>query len=131
MKLAWIAGLVLLAGCATAYQPIGDTGGYYENQVALSVAGNPDTYTVGFSGNGFTDMARVRAFALRRARDIGRQLGYAYFSVQGETPKSHVTPAYTDHEMPVFKPAIELTIRYYKEKPAGKFLELEPVTNAQ
>lgn len=104
---------ILASGCATTYHQADDTGGYYQRKVSVPEAGNEDTYRVGFLGNGFSNDNDVHAGALRRAEEMGQQLGYKFFSVEGSVPVGV-------HE-------IELTIRYFREKPSGKFLELREI----
>ncbi len=68
---------LLLAGCATAYQPEGFTGGFSD------VMTGPDTAIVTFSGNGFTTERRMLGMLLIRCADVTLQHGYRYFVITG------------------------------------------------
>lgn len=65
-----------LGSCATAYQPIGDTGGFYHQKVA------ENAYIIGFKGNGFTDSQLANDFAKLRAAEIGAKLGFTHFVIE-------------------------------------------------
>jgi hypothetical protein len=133
--------LAALAGCATPYQPTGTAGGYYHK--ALS----EDIYLVGFSGNGFTDRSTARDFALLRAAEIGKQLGYDHMVVRGADDQSRTenvefgaptattygtvtgnryssTTTYNSNEVPVFKPKIEISVLFSEGYPRGRHLEV-------
>ena len=68
---------LLLAGCATAYQPMGFTGGYSEVQL------NADTYQITVAGNGYTSTDRAQKIALLRASELTLSAGYRRFTVLG------------------------------------------------
>lgn len=72
--LVWFV-VVILAGCATPYQPAGLTGGFSETQLARNV------FQVRFKGNGFTRMERATDFTLLRSAELTLQHGYEYFTV--------------------------------------------------
>lgn len=89
---------MLLAACATPYQPRGLTGGYSERKL------ENDVFLVSFSGNGFTSRDTVYRSWLYRCAEITVQQGYDWFAVLGSAPKvSTVTPALDD------SPDIQLT----------------------
>ncbi len=67
--------VLLLAGCVTAYQPRGATGGYEEEKLA------DDTYRVSFFGNGNTPRGVVLKYFLYRCAELTLQRGYAYFEL--------------------------------------------------
>lgn len=67
--------VLVLAACATSYQPMGFTGGYEETQYA------PDVWQVDFRGNGYTSRQRVQDFAMLRAADLTLQSGAKYFVI--------------------------------------------------
>jgi hypothetical protein len=64
-----------LAGCATAYQPMGFSGGYSEVQL------NADTYQILVAGNGYTSTDRAQKIALLRAADLTIAAGFKRFVV--------------------------------------------------
>jgi hypothetical protein len=63
------------AGCATAYQPHGLTGGYTGRQI------DDNTVYVTFRGNGFTPEETVHTYLLRRCAEITLQHGFNYFVI--------------------------------------------------
>lgn len=83
----WLAGFALVAataGCVTAYQPLGSTGGYAEKQLAK------DTFHVSFFGNGSTLRIAVLKYFLFRCAELTIAQGYEYFeiySVQRDSPR--------------------------------------------
>ncbi|HYM18447.1 MAG TPA: hypothetical protein VEU06_07785 [Micropepsaceae bacterium] len=64
-----------LAGCATEYQSRNFSGGYSEQQ------SGPDTWFIGFSGNGYTTRETVQTFWLYRAAELTLQKGYDGFQI--------------------------------------------------
>ena len=80
-RIAWIL-LLALAGCATAYQEKGLTGGFSDTLLA------PDMFKIDFTGNGFTSSERASDFAMLRAADISLNLGCSYFAVLTGQDKS-------------------------------------------
>lgn len=74
--------LLLIAGCTTAYQKSGATGGFTETQVA------PNMWRVTFSGNGYTSDSRAEDLALLRSADLTIQNGYRYFVLLQSGSKS-------------------------------------------
>ena len=132
-----VACVVLLGGCATtSYRD-----GTYEWKQS------EDTYLVGFKGNANTDGTDVGNYAVIRAVEIGRKLGYKWMAIEGtrdvttrrsvnfSTPET-TTGTFTDagftavsvgggtSSFPVFEPGYEILVKYFEEKPDGKFLEL-------
>ena len=77
-----LALAVLLAACATPYQPDGMRGGYTETQLG------PNLFRVSFSGNTFTNSARVEDFALLHSADVALVHGYGYFIILDEVAYS-------------------------------------------
>lgn len=73
--LAAVMLALALAGCATAYQPEGATGGYTDKKLA------DDTYRVSFNGNGYTSRQAVEKYFLYRCAELTLKHGYAYFQV--------------------------------------------------
>ena len=76
MKKLGALGLALaLAGCATAYQPMGFSGGFEELKLSQ------DTYRIRVSGNGYTSTGRAENIALLRAAELTLQDGYERFVI--------------------------------------------------
>jgi hypothetical protein len=69
--MALSAAACLLAGCATAYQPNGVSGGYTD-QVRSS-----NTAQVSFRGNGLTPPETVHSYILRRCAEVTLEDGYS------------------------------------------------------
>lgn len=92
MRTLFILGLVVaaLAGCATAYQPKGLTGGYSETQLGDNI------FQVSFRGNGFTSRERASDFTLLRSADVALEHGFRYFvivtSEKGSKAAAYTTP---------------------------------------
>jgi len=68
----------LLAGCTTAYQPDGLSGGYSERMLASNTA------QVAFRGNRLTPPDTVHSYLLRRCAELTLQDGYSYFVIVHE-----------------------------------------------
>lgn len=66
---------MVLAGCATAYQAQGLTGGFTETQLDRNV------FKVTFKGNGYTASERAADFALLRSAELTLQNGYTHFAI--------------------------------------------------
>jgi hypothetical protein len=83
---------LLLAGCATNYQPQGFTGGYSDFLTA------PDEAAITFRGNGYTDPFRVGEMATLRCADVTLQHGFRYFITTSfadiSTTAAFTTPGY-------------------------------------
>ena len=139
---------LLLFGCASPYQRMSSDGGYYERKI------NENEYIVGYNGNSFTNYKDVADYAVLRAAEIGEKLGYKYFSIEGQrdasttivypgdstsrttgtaysygnTTSYNATTNTTSGDVVAFKPRAELKIKYFTEKPTGRFLELYEVS---
>lgn len=80
----------VIGGCAggraTAYIPIGATGGYYHQKIS------ENEYNIGFQGNNFTEPQRVNDYATLRAAEIGSKLGFTHFVVKdtSEKPRTQI-----------------------------------------
>lgn len=79
----------LLAGCATSYQDarnplLGWKGGYWDRP------GPGQLFKVGFSGNGFTDTAKVGAFLLYHAAEVVKRENKVYFTMYTSLPDAIV-----------------------------------------
>lgn len=73
-----VAALMLLAGCATAYQHEKITGGYTNFPLEET------TYRVRFKGNNYTSRDKVELFLLYRCAELTEQLGYNHFVLLSE-----------------------------------------------
>jgi hypothetical protein len=115
-----------LNGCATAYQSKSFTGGFSETMLA------PDTFKIGFSGNGFTSSERASDFAMLRAADKSLMLGCNYFGVMNEAEGGSTgsftvgSASYgrgsafaTSSTFPVFKPNSSLLVKCFQAEQPG------------
>ena len=82
---------LLLAGCATPYQPSKRGNGFTDSQLTR------DEFEVRFQGNGQTRAEQVQDFALLRAAQVALGHGYSYFAVLDVTNTSSARP-YTIHQ---------------------------------
>lgn len=129
-------GLVL-AGCsaATTYHARDFSGeGYGDYRLAV------DRFTITFRANEHTEPEEVRKYALRRASEVATNYGYRYFTVEQERDLTRVSIVKSkeerltsflnlledaqepqkkviEKERQVQKPAMELMIRCYNDKP--------------
>ena len=87
-KLSAILMVLILSGCATAYQPTGFSGGFSEIQLADNV------WQVSFEGNGYTKDKRARDLALLRSADLTLQQGYTHFLI-ADSANSHELSTFT------------------------------------
>jgi len=79
---------VALAGCATAYQRQGFTGGFSETQLGENI------FQVSFKGNGHTSRERASDFALLRSAELALENGFKYFIIV-DSEKYTKTGTYT------------------------------------
>jgi hypothetical protein len=138
---------LLLSACATAYQPLSQTGGFYQRKISQN------SYMIGFNGNEFTSSERVSDFALLRAAELGAKLGYRYFVLDDTQDNSHteivdlgtttttsgriaerknVTSFQTQsttskNRYKVFKPGVEMLVVFADKLPTAKHLEVYEV----
>ena len=75
ISLIALSAACLLAGCATAYQPEGVSGGYTDQ------ARGGNTVQISFRANGLTTPETLHSFLLRRCAEVTLQNGYSYFVV--------------------------------------------------
>lgn len=138
--------LILLAGCATSYQPNGFSGGYSETRL------REDIFEVSFRGNGYTSRERAADFTLLRSAELALENGFRYFvivSSEKDSAVSSYTSPTTSHTTAtaygsgrhvygnattttyggdtyyISKPGATNTILCFKEKPANDALVLE------
>jgi len=108
ISLIALSATCLLAGCVTAYQPDGVSGGYSDKVLA----GN--TVQVTFRGNRLTTPETVHSFLLRRCAEVTLQDGYNYFAlVHEEEPNEGNTDAFGSK-------VSTATIEMYQGKPQGE-----------
>ena len=72
-----ILGALVLAGCATPYQPRGFTGGYSDRRIDSS------TFHVSFRGNAYTSRQAVETASLQRCAELAVQSGFDSFAIVG------------------------------------------------
>lgn len=65
---------VVVAGCATAYQPQGLSGGFTETQLDTNV------WKVSFRGNGYTKGDKAEDFAMLRSAELALANGFTHFA---------------------------------------------------
>jgi len=145
--------LVLLAGCATSYQPKSFSGGYSETRLG------EDIFQISFTGNGYTNQERATDFSLLRSAEITLENGFRYFVIvnsEKDSSLSSYTSPSTSHTTAtaygsgryaygnsttttydgdtyfVSKPSSTNTILCFKEKPTigALVLEAEFVANS-
>jgi len=80
--------VILVAACATTYQPMGFTGGYEDTRLDENV------FSIFFAGNGFTGRQRAQDFVFLRAAELTLNHGYEYFVIV-ESDTSIATSTYT------------------------------------
>lgn len=126
LALSGLAAVVVLSGCATAYQAKGFTGGFSETLLA------PDTFKVQFSGNGYTSAERASDFVILRAADKSMELGCNYFGVASEANGASVGSASFgtagwgrggawgfSNTIPVVKPHTALLVKCFRDQQPG------------
>ena len=75
IRLAAMSTVCLLAGCATAYQPDGISGGYTDRRL------NDNTEQISFRGDRFTSPETLHSYLFRRCADLTLQDGYDHFEL--------------------------------------------------
>ncbi len=147
-RLFILSMIIMLTGCGeTGYHATDDTGGYYDKRI------NDNTYIIGFSGNGYSNFNTVRDYTFLHAAEIGKKLGYQYFTTNGvkdlstsekylqSTPlQSQATQDYfgnihvqtTGGELytqTVSYPKSAIKATYYSEKPSENQLRIYNITS--
>ena len=69
------AAILLLAACATPYQPEGFSGGFTDVQLDKNI------FRVSFRGNGYTSRDRAEELALLRSAELTLQNGFTHFVI--------------------------------------------------
>jgi len=77
-KIAGMTALtfLILAGCATPYQPYSMMGGYFDKRI------DENTFHVFFSGNGYSKREMEYAYFLHRCAEVTKNNGFDYFVIQ-------------------------------------------------
>ncbi|TAK94135.1 MAG: hypothetical protein EPO07_17145 [Verrucomicrobia bacterium] len=105
-SISYIAGVgvfvfLMLAGCATPYQPFSGMGGYWDKKIG------ENTFQVFFSGNGYTSRDAEYAFFLHRCAEVTIANGHDYFVIQKyddfELLKKHDTGGGMQADINTFK----------------------------
>ena len=131
---AFLAGSLILAGCATPYQRKGLMGGYSDKKL------KDDTFQVEFKGNNYTDAQMAKDFALLRAAEVTEDNDYRYFVIR-DTESNFRNTAGNDttripgsiisignvgvvkdqpkQPKPLSRTFVRYTIQCYKDKPAA------------
>jgi hypothetical protein len=68
-----LSAVCLIAGCTTAYQPEGVSGGYTDRTLAKN------SVQISFRGNRFTAPNTLHSYLLRRCAEVTLQNGFTYF----------------------------------------------------
>lgn len=116
--------LTVLAGCATAYQPSGLSGGYNE-----AVALGNNRYLVSFDGNGYTSRSVAQSYAIRRAKEVCEEKSsdFEILQIGGDTSSfqtASTTSCYgssctTNHGYTIEKPTAEVVVQCKPRLPAA------------
>lgn len=77
--------VLLLAGCATTYQPSSFSGGFSETRLDQNV------FRVSFKGNGYTDPQRAEDFALLRSAELALKHGFTHFALMSTRSDKNVS----------------------------------------
>ena len=73
---------VLLVSCTTGYRPLGDSGGYWDEQIELTA----NRFTIGYDGNKWHSnpvnrKERVMDLTLLRSAEVAQENGFKYFVI--------------------------------------------------
>ncbi len=117
-KILFCILILSLSGCATSYRQSGTfmLDGYQEKTIA------PDTFTVSFKGNLYTNIEKTYAYAMKRAAEITLAHGDSYFEVLNH--RNYFAPLHTDTSAGSFTtdlPTSEVTIKIMKQKTAKSY----------
>jgi hypothetical protein len=113
IKLVFVAAVLLLSGCATAYQPDGISGGYSDRRLS------DNTAQVTFRGNRFDTPEMLHSYLLRRCADVTLQNGYEYFVLAGSGAPNE-QPTYINDQKDDYEFTASATIEMFKGiKPAA------------
>lgn len=87
--LAVSLAVLIISGCATAYQKDGFSGGFNETKIA------PNAWRVTFAGNGYTSRTKAEDFTLLRSADLTLQSGFQYFAIVGSNSDMSTVSSWT------------------------------------
>ncbi len=139
-----LSAITLGSGCATPYQPLDGRGGYRHNKIT------DHEYEISFRGNGDFGYRRARNYALLRAAQIGHELRFTHFTVEGEwdatqtksgavlmpdTEAGHVAGQPVQMNSSTLVPysydwpEAVLRVRYYQTEPGPGHLEVHEVAS--
>jgi hypothetical protein len=79
-----VLAFLLLAGCATKYQPMGFSGGYKDGHIKDNI------YFVEVVTNSFTSQTVAAQYFHRRAKEVCLENGYKDYKIQGERDTSTI-----------------------------------------
>jgi hypothetical protein len=127
-----LAGVLLLASCATPYQSQGALGGFQETKLAS------DSWRVSFHSNGYTGEAKTYDYMLLRCAELGQANGFRYFTVDDENLSNRVTNQihsgnlFSANSNAIRKPEAHVTARFYKSRPsvAGTVYECSTIAES-
>ena len=106
IRLAALSAVCLLAGCATAYQPDGVSGGYADRRL------NDNTEQISFRGDRFTSPETLHSYLFRRCADLTLQDGYDHFELVTPVESSaYVAGAKVDDQF-----SVSTTIKMFNGK---------------
>lgn len=138
--------VISLSGCATTYDSLSQSGGFYEQKVA------EHQYIIGVRGKRTSDEGQIEDFAKLRAAELGAQLGYTHFKINDAenitrqelvpTARTAVTPlgnsfmyggaatyhgpsSITNDAIPVTKPGVEIGVTYLRQAPGEQKLSMQ------
>jgi len=86
-KLSVLAAVVVVAGCATTYQPYSYFGGGGYKDIQLS----ENSFKITVEANGYTTKSDATNLALLRAADLTLEKGFNHFVIVGSADESYGT----------------------------------------
>ena len=106
---------LLLAGCATAYQPLRLDGGYSEIRL------NGRAFRVSFKGNFYTGQERLGDYVLLRGAELALEHGCPHFVLVDEKLRSESSgrPVYGGGIFSLKSPSAHATILCHEHDPSG------------
>lgn len=86
MRILILLLMIYQIGCATAYQPMGATGGYTDRAMGSN------RWLVTFKGNGYTRSDLVEEYVFQRAQEVCKENGFTDFEIQSPQSSTQTTP---------------------------------------
>ncbi len=126
----------------TGYHVGSKSGGYYEKRIS------EDQYVILYKGNGYSSFDVIKDYAFLRSAEIGQKIGYKYFVIINISDVSktesylHQTPISSTatneswggvsvsttggetYTQTIWKPRVQLEVKYFSSIPTEKYLEL-------